>query len=133
MNRPSIIITAHCSVRARQRGYQPTDLAIMERLGTAAGDGILLRKRDVEYEIETLSRQLRRIRRRKAHQRLYQNDGKTGEYEIIQQINRLQRLSGAFVPVKHGHALSSYRPCMRRLKHLLRGGRRVRSDRRYRR
>jgi hypothetical protein len=131
MREESITITAHYAARARQRGYRSEDLAIMERLATAAEDGILLRTRDVQHEIEWLSSQLRHIRRRKTDERLCQAEIEIGEYEIVQQIERLQRLPGAFVPLENGHALSIYRPSRRRLKHILRGGRMPRRDRRY--
>jgi hypothetical protein len=125
----SITTTAHYVVRARQRGYRLEDLAVMERLGTGAGDGILLRKRDVDDEIKRLSRQLRHIRRRKAVGHLYQAEIEIG---IARQIERLQRLPGAFVPLESGRALSIYRPGRRRLKYIQRGGRRRRPDRRWR-
>ena len=48
---PSLAITAHCLVRARQRGYRPEDLAILDRLGTMTDAGIFLRSRDVEAEV----------------------------------------------------------------------------------
>jgi hypothetical protein len=124
MEPANLNITAHYIARARQRGYRPGDLAIMERLGTLAADGLLLREKDVAREIERLSMILRRIRRGRAN-------GNFSGPEIVREIERLQRLQGAFIPIECGHAVSIYRPCRRRLKYVLRGGRRPRRDRRY--
>jgi hypothetical protein len=126
-----LTITAHYIVRARQRGYRLEDLAIMERLGTLRADGLLLRERDVAPEIERLSMMLRRIRRRRANGNFSASEIDGEEYETVREIQRLQRLRGAFIPIECGHALSIYRPCSRRLKYVLRRGRRPRRDRRY--
>jgi hypothetical protein len=115
-------LTAHYVTRARQRGYRVEDLAIMERFGTFQGDGLLLREKDVAAEIERLSIELQRIRRGTAN---------GNASEIVREIERLRRLQGAFIPIERGHAVSIYRPCGRRLKYVLRGGRRPRRDRRY--
>jgi len=126
--------TAHYNVRARQRGYRPEDFAIVERLGIFAGDGIFVRKKDVAPEIERLSRVLRHMRRqvsRNFHQPGIEAEGPNLESKIVQQIERLQRLPGAFIPIESGLALSIYRPCSRRLKRLLRGRRRWRRGRRH--
>jgi hypothetical protein len=126
--------TAHSGVRARQRGYRLEDFAIVERLGIFAGDGIFVRKKDVAPEIERLSRVLRHMRRevsRNLHLPGIEAEEPKVESKIVQQIERLQRLPGAFIPIESGQALSIYRPCSRRVKRLLRGRRRWRSDRRY--
>lgn len=112
--------TNHFITRARQRGYRQEDLAIMERFGTFRGDGLLLREKDVTAEIDQLGMTLRLIRR-----------GGANGSEIVRVIERLRRLQGAFIPIECGHALSIYRPCRRRMKYVLRGGRRPRRDRRY--
>ena len=122
MEPTNLTITAHYITRARQRGYRVEDLAIVERLGTFRAEGLLVREKDVAAEIEHLSMTLRRIRRAR---------GNGSASEIVREIERLQRLRGAFIPIECGHALSIYRPCSRRLKYVLRGGRRPRRDRRY--
>jgi hypothetical protein len=124
MEPANLKLTAHYVARARQRGYRPGDLAIMERLGTFGADGLLVREKDVAREIERLSTTLRRIRRGNAN-------GNFSASEIVREIERLRRVRGAFIPIECGHAVSIYRPCRRRLKYVLRGGRRPRRDRRY--
>jgi len=122
MEPTNLSITAHFITRARQRGYRQEDLAIMERFGTFQADGLLLREKDVAAEIGHLSMTLRLIRR----------GGANGNAsEIARGIERLRRLQGAFIPIECGHAVSIYRPCRRRLKHVLHGRRRPRRDRRY--
>ena len=122
MEPTNLSITAHFITRARQRGYRQEDLAIMERFGTLRGDGLLLREKDVAAEIDHLSMTLRLTRR----------GGANGNAsEIARGIERLRRLQGAFIPIECGHAVSIYRPCRRRMKYVLRGGRRPRRDRRY--
>jgi len=122
MEPTNLSVTAHFITRARQRGYRQEDLAIMERFGTFRGDGLLLREKDVAAEIDHLSMTLRLIRR----------GGANGNAsEIAQGIERLRRLQGAFIPIECGHVVSIYRPCRRRMKYVLRGGRRPRRDRRY--
>jgi hypothetical protein len=116
MEPTNLSITAHYIVRARQRGYRLEDLAIMERLGTFRADGLLLREKDVAPEIERLSMTLQRIRRGRAN-------GNFSASEIVREIERLRRLRGAFIPIECGHAVSIYRPCSRRLKHIIRGTR----------
>jgi hypothetical protein len=124
MEPANLKITAHYIARVRQRGYRLEDLAIMERLGDFRADGLLLREKDVAREIERLSMTLRRIRQGRAN-------GNFSASEIVQEIERLRRLQGAFIPIECGHALSIYRPCRRRLKYVLHGGRRPRRGRRY--
>src|SRR5262249_38961874 len=114
--------TAHYVTRARQRGYRQEDLAIMERFGTFWPDGLLLREKDVAAAIAPLSITLRLIRRGRAN---------GNASEIVREIESLRRLQGTFIPIEDGHAVSIYRPCGRRLKYVLRGGRRPRRDRRY--
>jgi len=116
MEPTNLTLTAHYVVRARQRGYRLGDLAIMERLGTLRADGLLLREKDVAPEIERLSMTLRRIRRGRAN-------GNFSASEVVREIERLRRLQGAFIPIECGHAVSIYRPCSRRLKHIIRGTR----------
>jgi hypothetical protein len=126
--------TAHYRVRARQRGYRQEDFAIVERLGIFTGDGIFVRKRDVAPEIERLSRVLRHMRRRASrifHQPGIEVEEPKVESKIVQQIERLQRLPGVFIPIESGQALSIYRPCSRRVKRLFRDRRRWRWNRRY--
>lgn len=118
-------------VRARQRGYRLTDLAIIESLGTLARGGILLRRSDVQPEIDRLTAQLRRLRLRKAYGNFIPGEIEVEERQAVRQIEQLRRLRGAFVPVENGHALSIYRPCWRRLKRILHGGRGLRAQRRY--
>lgn len=131
MEPTNLTLTAHYIVRARQRGYRLEDLAIIERLGTSRADGLLLREKDVAPEIERLSMTLRRIRRGKANGNLSAAEIVGEQYEIAREIERLRRLRGAFIPIECGHAVSIYRPCRRRMKYVLRGGRRPRRDRRY--
>jgi hypothetical protein len=121
MHRP--IITAHCAVRARQRGYRHTDFEMVESIGTWMREGIFVRRRDVDSKLHRLSAQLRR----KRGEGIEGND----DGEIIREIERLQRLPGTFTPVDGGHALSIYRPSKRRLKRILRGGRMRSASRRY--
>jgi hypothetical protein len=132
MEPANLRLTAHYVTRARQRGYRLEDLAIMEAFGTYCGDGLLLREKDVAAEIERLSRR-RRILRAMANGNLSASEIQGEEYEIVRKIERLQRLAGAFIPIECGHALSIYRPCRRRLKLVLHGGRRPRRNRRHRR
>jgi hypothetical protein len=127
---PSLAITAHCLVRARQRGYRPEDLAILERLGTMTDAGIFLRSRDVEAEVSLLKRQLQRKRHRQADSEFDQAVA-AEDCEVIRQIERLQCLKGTFVPAENGHALSVYRPCRRREKRILLRKRRHRSNRNH--
>jgi hypothetical protein len=117
------IITAHCAVRARQRGYRHTDFEMVESTGIWMREGIFVRRRDVDSQLHRLSAQLRRKRR----EGIEGNDDR----EIIRDIERLQRLPGTFIPVDGGHALSIYRPSKRRLKRILRGGRMRGASRRY--
>jgi hypothetical protein len=131
MEQTNLSITAHYIARARQRGYRMEDLAIMERLGTFRADGLLLREKEVAREIERLSMTLRRIRRGRANGNFSASEIDGEEYETVREIERLQRLRGAFIPIECGHAVSIYRPCRRRMKYVLRGGRRPRRDRRY--
>jgi hypothetical protein len=131
MEPTNLTITTHFIVRARQRGYRMEDLAIMERLGTLQADGLLLREKDVAPEIERLTMTLRRLRRGRANGNLSAAEIVGDQYEIAREIERLRRLRGAFIPIECGHALSIYRPCGRRMKYALRGGRRSRRDRRY--
>jgi len=120
----NLIITAHCAARMRQRGYQSADLETIESLGTPSHDGIVLRKKDVEPELERLSMQLKMIRRRgMAFESLVEDGAVSSERDISRRIERARRLIGTFIPLEAGHALSVYRPCERRLKHMLRGRR----------
>lgn len=125
------IVTGHFIVRARQRGYRLADLAMVESMGTFAGDGILLRKKDIAPEVDRLTARLRRIRHRKADGNFIPAEIEIEERETVLQIERLRRLPGVFVPLENGHALSIYRPFRRRLKHILHGGRRLRPQRRH--
>jgi hypothetical protein len=127
MRPTNLTLTAHFAVRARQRGYRPEDLTIIERLGTFRKHGIFLRRKDVEPEIERLGATLRHIR----HTANGTASRSEIEAEVTQMIERLQRLRGAFIPSECGRALSIYRPCERRVKQILRGRRRSRRDRRY--
>jgi hypothetical protein len=131
MEPTNLTITTHYVVRAQQRGYRLEDLAIIERLGTLRADGLLLREKDVAAEIERLSMTLRRIRRGRANAKFGASEIDGEEYETVREIERLQRLRGAFIPIECGHAVSIYRPCRRRMKYVLRGGRRPRRERRY--
>jgi hypothetical protein len=128
----SLTRTSHYLVRARQRGYRPEDLAIIERLGNFGGDGILLRKKDVAPEIERLSTTLRGLRRRRANAKFQRVEFEVGEGEIARKIKQLQRLSGSYIPIESGHALSIYRPSKRRAEHILRGRRLRGQQRRHR-
>jgi hypothetical protein len=130
MEPTNLSITAHFITRARQRGYRREDLAIIEKFGTFREDGLLLREKDVAAEIDHLSMTLRRIRRSRANGNFSASEIEGEDYEIVREIERLQRLRGAFIPIECGHALSIYRPCRRRLKYVLRGGRRPHGNRR---
>jgi hypothetical protein len=132
--KPNLIITGHCAARMRQRGYQIADLETIESLGTPSGDGIVLRTKDVAPELEQLSMLLKTIRQhRSAVPNPPPNEAASAEREIIDRIQRLRRLAGTFIPLEGGQALSIYRPCERRLKHLLRDRRiRQRSRKRVR-
>ena len=131
MEQTNLSITAHYIARARQRGYRMEDLAIMERLGTFRADGLLLREKEVAREIERLSMTLRQIRRGRANGKFNASEIDGEEHEIVREIARLRRLQGAFIPIECGRAVSIYRPCRRRMKYVLGGGRRPRRDRRY--
>src|SRR5260221_11505036 len=54
------IITAHCAVRARQRGYRHADFEMVESTGTWMREGIFVRRRHVESKVHRLRAQLRR-------------------------------------------------------------------------
>jgi len=113
----------------RQRGYRPTDLETVESLGTPSLGGIVLLRKDVEPELARLYVQLKMIRQRGiALQNLVPSDDRA-ERDILRKIERVRRLAGTFIPLVAGHALSIYRPCERRLKHILRGRRTYRSRR----
>ena len=114
------LITAHCAERLRQRGYLPADLETIERLGTWCKDGVILRKRDVEPELELLAMQRKMIRQQRG---ALSDDAASAESEVIRRMERVRRLIGSFIPVEEGHALSIYRPCERRFKRVLRGRR----------
>jgi hypothetical protein len=114
MRSPRLIITAHAAVRRPQRGYRVDDFATVEMLGTYTDDGILVRKKDVQTELLKLSKERRSIRRQQVPNR-------HAEQEIIRQQERLRRLIGTFIPMEGRCALSIYRPCIRRLKHILHG------------
>jgi hypothetical protein len=131
MERVNLSRTSHYLVRARQRGYRSVDLSIIESLGNFSGDGFLLRKKDVAAELERLSKTLRVLRRSRANKDSYRPEIEAEEREVVREIERLERLPGAFIPIESGHALSIYRPSRRRLRQLLHGGRRRRLDRRY--
>src|SRR3974390_477376 len=69
-----IIITGHCATRMRQRGYRSADLEIVERLGTPSRGGIVLRKKDIEPELNSLSAELKMVRQgRTSLQKSYPN------------------------------------------------------------
>ena len=110
----------------RQRGYRSADFETIESLGTTSRDGIVLRKKDIDPELKWLSAELKMVRKRRAS---LQNSC-PAERNIIRQIERARRLTGTFIPLAAGHALSIYRPCERRLKHLLRGRRTYRRKQR---
>jgi len=131
MEPTNLSITAHYIVRARQRGYRREDLAIIEQLAALRADGLLLREKDVAAEIERLNMRRRRIRRGRANGNFGASEIDGEEYEIARKIDRLRRLQGSFIPMECGRAVSIYRPCRRRMKYVLRGGRRPRRDRRY--
>jgi hypothetical protein len=113
-------ITAHGAERLRQRGFRQSDFEIVADLGSDLGQGIFLRKKDVKPELRILAKALAEIRRERT------GDPETtgpSEREIIWQMERLLRLVGTYIPTANGCALSIYRPCNRRLKHILRGRR----------
>jgi len=128
-----LIITAHCAARMRQRGYRSTDLETVESLGASSSGGIVLRRKDVEPELARLYVQLKMIRQRRiALQSLVPSDDRGAERDILRHIERVRRLAGTYIPLVAGHALSIYRPCERRLKHILRGRRTYRFRRQSR-
>jgi hypothetical protein len=120
--------TSHCLVRARQRGYRPADLGIIETLGNFSGDGLLLRRKDAALELERLTTTLRALRRRRANRKTYRREIEADKHQIVSDIERLQRLQGSFIPIESGQALSIYRPSKRRLQRLLHGRTRRRAD-----
>lgn len=120
-SRSRLTITAHCMLRMRQRGYRLGDYETVEALGSQIRDGIVLLKRDVEGELSRLAEELLNLRRRKAAN-LKPAEG-TSERDIVRQMERLSRLVGTFIPTAGGSALSIYRPCNRRQKHILHGRR----------
>jgi hypothetical protein len=117
----SLTITAHSAIRMRQRGYCLRDFETIEKFGTLVADGILLRKKDIEAELTRLASDLNNLRSRKAALRNLSSTELATERDIIEQIASLRNLSGTFVPTAEGCALSIYRPCNRRLKHMLHG------------
>jgi hypothetical protein len=127
---PNLIITRHAAVRARQRGFRPADLAMVESLGSFAGDGILLRKADVEPEIKRLIEQRRVIRRQVAAGALDPAEAEKSDDETGRTIERLRRIEGTYIPSEDGHAVSVYRPCKQKLKRLLQRHRPRRTKRR---
>lgn len=56
-------LTRHATIRCRQRGYKADDLALIERYGTATGDGIFLRHHDVELAIRDRKREIAALER----------------------------------------------------------------------
>jgi hypothetical protein len=119
MDAANLTVTAHYLVRARQRGYRLTDLAFIETLGSSRGDGIFLREKDLAPELKRLSASLQRMRK-PVKARYGRSEIDTQRREIVREIERLERLSGAYIPIEDGHALSIYRPSKRRLKRILR-------------
>jgi hypothetical protein len=116
-----LTITAHCAVRMRQRGYRPTDLEIVENVGMQTTEGIFLRKRDAEPELQRLAERLKILRQEKADdQKLSCEETVAAERDIIWHIEQLRRLAGTFIPSINGCALSIYRPSDRRTKYILR-------------
>lgn len=133
LRRSSLIITGHLAARMRQRGYKLGDLEALEDLGTEFAEGIFVRKRDTKTELNRLSGQLKVIRRqRTSAPKLSSAETTAVEQDLIQRIGRLHRLTGTFVPLEDGHALSIYHPCDRRAKHILRGRRTFRHRRGWR-
>src|SRR5690606_3078707 len=53
----------HADTRCRQRGYKSEDLELLERFGTATGDGIYLRHQDVESAIRGYKRAIAALER----------------------------------------------------------------------
>src|SRR5260221_8602339 len=49
--RGTSIITAHCVVRARQRGYRHADFEMVQSVGTWMREGIFVRRRDVHSKL----------------------------------------------------------------------------------
>jgi hypothetical protein len=127
-----LAITAHFAVRMRQRGYRLGDYETVQTLGTQVRDGIVLLKRDAEDELRRLAEDLLNIRGQRTGN--LRSAEVASERDIVRQMERLSKLVGTFIPTAGGSALSIYRPCNRRRKHILRGrrasGRRPR--RRYR-
>jgi hypothetical protein len=119
----NLIITRHCAVRAQQRGYQVTDLETVQRIATMAPEGLFVRWRDVNLEIQQLKTRLRRLRQGKKEKTLHSAQIADQEREIVRQIDRLTRLPGTFLPIEDGYALSVYRSSNRREKRVLRGNR----------
>jgi hypothetical protein len=109
-----LAITAHLTVRMRQRGYRVDDFATIERLGTDTSGGVLLRKKDVRAELMKLSEERRSIRKHKEPDRY-------AEQEIIRKLESARKLEGTYIPTESGCALSIYRPSSRRMKYILHG------------
>ncbi len=98
-------ISKHAGIRARQRGYRQADISFVIENGTQVPDGYFLREKDAASII------------RRA--RLMISNWK---YTLEQ----ASRLRGTFVPlVSEAGAVSIYRPCRRKLKHLLHDRRRA--------
>lgn len=56
-------LTRHADTRCRQRGYKSDDLALIRRYGTDTGDGILLRRDDVEAAVRQHKREIAALER----------------------------------------------------------------------
>ena len=98
MSDPYFIITAHFAVRLRQRGYRVAHFTLVENVGTLVADGIFVRKRDVQPRIEILAAQLRHRSGKQSNP----TENARQKCALVQQIERLRRLSGTFVPTEDG-------------------------------
>jgi hypothetical protein len=109
--------TRHFETRLQQRGYRYRDVELVMESATETPDGLFLRRKDVDQEVERLIRERNVIRLQNC------SVNTEAEQQLQTRIERLMRLSGTFVPESGGRLLSIYRPCRRREKRELRGAR----------
>lgn len=56
-------LTNHAEYRIRQRGYKSTDLPLIEECGTTTGDGIFLRRQDIQDAIRRRKKEIAALER----------------------------------------------------------------------
>jgi hypothetical protein len=56
-------MTRHAEHRFRQRGFKADDMALLEQYGTQQGDGILMRRKDVQEGIRGFKKRIADLER----------------------------------------------------------------------